>query len=158
MAVTAMNTPDFRSISDFRKRYLLAMADLFVQVLRLCRAACLVQLSHVAIDGTKLKANASRHKAMSYVRMKQAEEKLQTQIADWLRRTDEDDSATSPKPHGDGLRSSLSSWQWRRSSNAAGLEIGTGCGNRLLNRSFDIKGLQGFSTVFPSWLQQVRPE
>jgi transposase len=73
MAVTAMNTPDFRTISDFRKRHLSALADLFVQVLRLCRAAGLVQLGHVAIDGTKLKANASRHKAMSYLRMRQAE-------------------------------------------------------------------------------------
>lgn len=93
MAVTAMNMPDFRTISDFRKRHLSALADLFVQVLRLCRAAGLVQLGHVAIDGTKLKANASRHKAMSYVRMKQAEANLETQIADWLRRADQQDVA-----------------------------------------------------------------
>ena len=71
MALTAMNRPDFRTISDFRKRHLSALADLFLQVLLLCRAAGLVRLGHIAIDGTKLKANASRHKAMSYARMQQ---------------------------------------------------------------------------------------
>jgi transposase len=93
MAVTAMNMPDFRTISDFRKRHLSALAGLFFQVLLLCRAAGLVQLDHVAIDGTKLKANASRHKAMSYLRMKQAEEALKAQISDWFERSERDDAA-----------------------------------------------------------------
>ena len=69
MAVTGLQRPDFRTISDFRKRHLPALAALFVQVLRLCRQAGLVKLGHVALDGTKLKANASKHKAMSYGRM-----------------------------------------------------------------------------------------
>src|SRR3569833_283517 len=56
MAVTGLNRPDFRTIADFRKRHLAALSDLFVQVLRLCRAAGLVQFGHVAVDGTKLKA------------------------------------------------------------------------------------------------------
>jgi hypothetical protein len=68
-----LNRPDFRTIADFRKRHLVALSDLFVQVLQLCRAAGLVQFGHVAVDGTKLKANASRHKAMSYGRMKTTE-------------------------------------------------------------------------------------
>jgi transposase len=93
IAVTAMNTPDFRTISDFRKRHLQALADLFLQVLLLCRAAGLVQLGHVAIDGTKLKANASRHKAMSYLRMRQAEANLSAQIADWLEKANRHDAA-----------------------------------------------------------------
>jgi len=93
MAVTAMNMPDFRTISDFRKRHLSALAGLFLQVLLLCRAAGLVQLGHVAIDGTKLKANASRHKAMSYLRMKQAEAALKEQISDWFERSQRDDAA-----------------------------------------------------------------
>ena len=80
MAVTAINRPDFRTISDFRKRHLSALADLFLQVLLLCRAAGLVQLGHVAIDGTKLKANASRHRAMSYLRMRQTEANLAGQV------------------------------------------------------------------------------
>ncbi|AWV20580.1 Transposase (plasmid) [Roseomonas mucosa] len=67
MAVTGLNRPNFRTITDFRKRHLVALADLFMQVLRLCRAVGLVGFAHVAVDGTKLKANASRHKEMSYV-------------------------------------------------------------------------------------------
>src|SRR5450759_4438743 len=53
MAVTAMNQPDFRTIAKFRQRHLKALSDLFVQVLKLCRAAGLVKLGHVALDGTK---------------------------------------------------------------------------------------------------------
>ena len=69
--LAANNTPDFRTISDFRKDHLEALADLFLQVLELCRKAGLVKLGHVALDGTKVKANASRHQAMSYGRMKE---------------------------------------------------------------------------------------
>ena len=81
MAVTGLNRPDFRTIADFRKRPLAALSDLFVQVLRLCRAAGLVQFTHVAVDETKLKANASRHKAMSYGRMRTAELALAAEVA-----------------------------------------------------------------------------
>src|SRR5213593_421724 len=70
MAVTALAQPDFRTISDFRKRHLAALSGLFTQVLKLCAQAGLVKLGHVALDGTKIKANASKHKAMSYGRMK----------------------------------------------------------------------------------------
>jgi|TARA_B100000315_G_scaffold80088_1_gene73382 transposase len=84
MAVTALNKPDFRTISDFRKRHLVALSDLFVQVLRLCQKAGLVELGHVALDGTKIKANASKHKAMSYRRMKKAEADLAAEVSDWL--------------------------------------------------------------------------
>jgi transposase len=85
MAVTALNRPDFRTISDFRKRHLTALSALFVQVLRLCQEAGLVELGHVALDGTKLKANASKHKAMSYGRMKKAEPELAREVESWLR-------------------------------------------------------------------------
>ena len=81
MAVTALQRPDFRTVSDFRKRHLEALKGLFVQVLQLCRSAGLVKLGHVALDGTKLRANASKHKAMSYGRMKQAEPKLTAEVA-----------------------------------------------------------------------------
>src|SRR6266436_6252794 len=80
-AVTALNRPDFRTISDFRKRNLRALAELFKQVLMLCRRAGLVGFGHVALDGTKIKANASKHKAMSYARMITAEAELATEIA-----------------------------------------------------------------------------
>ncbi len=93
MAVTGLNRPDFRTIADFRKRHLAALSDLFVQVLRLCRAVGLVQFGHVAVDGTKLKANASRHKAMSYGRMKTAEPALAAEVENWLARANEIDTA-----------------------------------------------------------------
>lgn len=93
MAVTGLNRPDFRTISDFRKRHLVALSDLFVQVLRLCRAAGLVQFAHVAVDGTKLKTNASRHKAMSYGRMKTVEPALAAEVDAWLEQACEADAA-----------------------------------------------------------------
>ena len=91
MTVTAMQTPHFRTISDFRKRHLAALDELFVQVLRLCQEAGLVKLGHVALDGTKLKANASKHKAMSYERMKKAEAELQAIVSGWLRQAQASD-------------------------------------------------------------------
>jgi Transposase DDE domain/Transposase domain (DUF772) len=103
MAVTGLNRPDFRTISDFRKRHLAALGALFTQVLLLCRAAGLVKLGHVAIDGTKLKANASRHKAMSYERMQQAESKLAAEVADWLARAEAADRAEDAQ-HGPDRR------------------------------------------------------
>jgi transposase len=98
-AVTAMQRPDFRTISDFRKRHSEALRGLFVQVLRLCREAGLVKLGHVALDGTKIKANASKHKAMSYARMVEAEPKLAAAVADWLKTAGQVDSAEDRK-HG----------------------------------------------------------
>ena len=88
MAVTGMQTPDFRTISDFRKRHMAALEELFVQVLRLCQEAGLVKLGHVALDGTKLKANASKHKAMSYGRMKKAEPELEAIVRGWSRQAE----------------------------------------------------------------------
>ncbi len=73
--------PDYRSIARFRARHLEALGDLFVQALRLCRQAKLVGLGTLALDGTKLRANASRHKAMSYERMVRAEAQLEAEIA-----------------------------------------------------------------------------
>ncbi len=78
--------PDHDTIAEFRKRHLEALAGLFIQVLRLCQEAGLVKLGQVALDGTKIKANASKHKAMSYDRMVRAEEELKQEVADLLRR------------------------------------------------------------------------
>src|SRR5438094_272126 len=107
LAVTAMNRPDFRTISDFRKRHLTALQGLFVQVLRLCARAGLVRLGHVALDGTKVKANASKHKAMSYGRMKQAEGRLAAEVAGWLAQAEAadaaDDAALGAAQRGDEL-------------------------------------------------------
>ena len=68
--------PDHSRISDFRKRHLKAIGRLFLQVLEICQAAGMVRLGRLAVDGTKLKANASKHKAMSYGRMKTKEVSL----------------------------------------------------------------------------------
>jgi len=83
-AVTGFQKPDFRTISLFRRRHLQALAGLFQQVLVLCRAAGLVTLGHVALDGTKVKANASKHKAMSYDRMEKAENEFAEVVKGWL--------------------------------------------------------------------------
>src|SRR5271165_5992923 len=84
MIITALDPPDFRTISNFRKRHLKALAGLFVQVLKLCEKAGLVKLGHVALDGTKIKANASKHKAMSYERMEKRAAELEAEVAKWL--------------------------------------------------------------------------
>jgi len=80
--------PDFCSIARFRKRHLAALSGLFVQALRLCRQARLVGLGSLALDGTKLRANASRHKAMSYARMVKKEEQLEAEIAELRKNVD----------------------------------------------------------------------
>src|SRR6266446_5479880 len=82
--IVALDAPDFRTISDFRKRHLKALGALFLQVLKLCETAGLVKLGHVALDGTKIKANASKHKAMSYERMKKREAELKAEVARML--------------------------------------------------------------------------
>jgi transposase len=106
-AVTALDRPDFRTISEFRRRHLAALADLFVQVLAVCRRAGLVGLGHVAVDGTKLRASASRHRAMSYARMGPAERDLAAEVEGWLaqaERTDaEEDAALGAGRRGDEM-------------------------------------------------------
>ena len=84
MSIAALDPPDFRTISGFRKRHLKALAGLFVQVLKLCGKAGLVKLGHVALDGTKIKANASKHKAMSCERMEKRAAELEAEVAKWL--------------------------------------------------------------------------
>ena len=94
-----MNRPDHRTIAKFRRRHLKALGDLFVQVLKLCRAAGLVRLGHVALDGTKMQANASVHKAMSYGRMREAEKKLSAEVSAWLAHAEATDAAED-REHG----------------------------------------------------------
>ena len=91
--LSADTHPDHDTIAAFRKRHLEALAGLFVQALRLCQKAGLVKLGHVAIDGTKIKANASKHKAMSYDRMEETSERLRQEVEELLRRAEETDAA-----------------------------------------------------------------
>lgn len=85
--------PDHDSIAEFRKRHLKVLGGLFVQVLRLCQRAGLVKLGHVALDGTKVKANASKHKAMSYERMCKAEQELEQEVKRLLKLAEKVDGA-----------------------------------------------------------------
>ena len=105
--LAANNTPDFRTISDFRKDHLRALAGLFLQVLKLCQKAGLVKLGHVSLDGTKIKANASRHKAMSYKRMKEEEARLEAEIAELMKKAaavdEEEDHRYGKDKRGDEL-------------------------------------------------------
>lgn len=91
MAVTGMAKPDHSRINEFRRRHREALQGLFVQVLGLCREAGLAKLGHVSLDGTKVKANASRHAAMSYGRMLEAEKRLKEEVEGWLREADATD-------------------------------------------------------------------
>jgi transposase len=110
MAVTAHQRPDFRTVSDFRKRHRQALGALFGQVLRLCEAAGLVKLGHVALDGTKLQANASKHKAMSYGRMKQRESEWEAEVAEWLARAQAADAAEDGEFGADQRGDELPDW------------------------------------------------
>ena len=91
--LTGNQHPHFTRISAFRREHLAAFRGLFVQVLQLCQDAGLVKLGHVALDGTKVPANASKHKAMSYDRMKQLDLKLGAEIDELLARAKAADSA-----------------------------------------------------------------
>lgn len=91
--LAAGQVPDFRSIARFRRRHLSALGHLFVQVLALCQAAGMVKLGRVALDGTKLRANASRRKAMSYARMSEKEKILAQEVSDLLAEAEAIDQA-----------------------------------------------------------------
>jgi transposase len=109
--LAAGNQPDFRTVSEFRKRHGGALTGLFQQVLRLCRRAGLVKLGQVAVDGTKIKANASKHKAMSYGRMQQADAALAGEVAELLRRAEaadrDEDARYGTDQRGDELPAEL---------------------------------------------------
>jgi transposase len=103
--------PDHATIAEFRKRHLEALSGLFTQALLLCSEAGLVKLGHVSIDGTKIKANASKHKAMSYKHMNEAEARLKQEIDALLaaaEKTDaEEDAQYGKDRHGDELPAEL---------------------------------------------------
>src|SRR4051794_18225664 len=110
LAIVGTERPDFRTISLFRKTHLDAFADVFVQVLRLARAAGLVRLGTIAVDGTKVQGNASRHKAMSYAYMTKEEARLRAEIDALLKQAqdvDAQDDAALGTRRGDELPEEL---------------------------------------------------
>jgi transposase len=101
--LTANQHPDHDTIAEFRRRHLKVLAALFVQVLRLCQKAGLVKLGHVALDGTKVKANASKHKAMSYDRMQKNAAELEAEVQRMLQEAEAADRAED-QGYGQGRR------------------------------------------------------
>ena len=101
--LAAGNEPDFRTISDFRKLHLKTLEGLFDQVLRIALEAGAMKVGRVALDGTKVQANASKHKAMSYGRMKQQEKELRAEIQAMLARAEAADADEDAR-YGEGHR------------------------------------------------------
>ncbi len=110
LAIVGDQRPDFRTISLFRKDHLEAFADVFVQVLRLAKTAGLVRLGTIAVDGTKVQGNASRHKAMSYGYMTKEVDRLRAEIDELLKQAqdvDAQDDAALGARRGDELPEDL---------------------------------------------------
>jgi len=107
----ANNYPAHRTIREFRQLHLKEFSALFVQVVKLAREAGLVRLGRVGVDGTKIKANASKHKAMSYVRMQEEEARLKREIAGLLKQAEAQDAADEDRygsdDHNGGLPQEL---------------------------------------------------
>ena len=124
--LTGNQQPDHSRISDFRRRHLAALSGLFVQVLRLCQKAGLVSLGRVALDGTKVKANASKHKAMSHERMLKTERQLEVEMRALLRKAEiidgQEDGQYGKDKRGDELPKELqrraSRLEWIRKAKA----------------------------------------
>lgn len=124
--LAAQQAPDFRSIGRFRERHLAALANVFLQALELCRAAGMVKLGQVALDGTKVRANASRHKAMSYARLTARQKVLADEISDLMAEAKnvdaEEDARFGPGKRGDELPAELANRQRRAAAMARARE------------------------------------
>ena len=108
--LAAGHHPDHDTIADFRKNHLGALKGLFLRMLLLCKEAKLVKLGHVSLDGTKMKANASKHKAMSYGRMGEREKELEHEVEELLRKAesvDAEEDRRYGKARGDELPEEL---------------------------------------------------
>ena len=117
LALTGMQKPDFRTVNLFRQQHLKALGGLFGQVVRLCAKAGLVKLGHVALDGTKMGANASKQKSMTYGGMKKAEQRLKAEIEGWFaeaeRRDQQEDESYGADSSGDEMPDWVSNKQER---------------------------------------------
>ena len=101
--LAAGNQPNFRTISDFRKIHLHTLAGMFEQVLKIALQAGAVKLGRVALDGTKMKANASKHKAMSYDRMREKDKQIRAEVKQLLEQAEAAD-AEEDALHGKDMR------------------------------------------------------
>ena len=125
--LAAGNQPDFRTIADFRKTHLTALTGFFEQVLRLARELGAPRLGRVALDGSKVKANASKHKAMSYKRMGEKQRQLRAEVAQLLAQAEAADTAEDAQfgtsRGGDDLPAEL----YRRESRLQRIREANGC-------------------------------
>lgn len=117
--LAANQTPDFRSVARFRRRHLAALDGLFLEILKMCQQAGMVKLGRVALDGSKVRANASRRKAMSYKRMTEREADLQGEVDDLLRDAEAADVEEDDKFGPDGRDDDLGAEMARRESRLA---------------------------------------
>lgn len=124
--LAAGNRPDFRTLSEFRRRHLSALAELFTQVVQVCAKKGLVELREVSVDGTKITANASKHAAMSYSRMKPEVERIEKEIAQWLAKGDdvdrEEDTEFGANVRGDELPEELQTAHKRKEAIKAAMK------------------------------------
>ena len=109
--LAAGNEPDFRTISDFRKLHLSALQALFDQVLQMALPAGTMKLGRVVLDGSKVKANASKHKAMSYGRMQEDEKRLQAETKRLLEQAEKVDAEEDARYGGDRTGDELPAWR-----------------------------------------------
>lgn len=120
--LAAQQAPDFRSIGRFRERHLAALANVFLQALELCQAAGMVSLGKVALDGTKVRANASRHKAMSYARLTAKQKVLADEISELMNEAKtvdaDEDARFGPGKRGDELPAELANREARAAAMA----------------------------------------
>ena len=164
--IVALDPPDFRTISDFRKRHLKALGALFLQVLKLCETAGLVKLGHVALDGTKIKANASKHKAMSYERMKKREAELKAEVARMLAAAEaadsEEDETFGQGEHGDedaGLGRRQAETTGENPAGDGGFETPYRLRKQVVEPVFgQIKQARGFRQFLLRGVEKVRAE
>jgi transposase len=117
LALTGMQEPDHRTVNLFRQRHLKALNELFEQVLQLCDKAGLVKLGHVALDGTRIAANASKQKSLSYKAMQRVENRLRAEVEGWFREAErqdgEEDALYGPDKSGDEMPAWVSNKQER---------------------------------------------
>lgn len=110
LALTGMQKPDHRTVNLFRQRHLKELAGLFGQVLQLCEKAGLVKLGHVALDGTRIRANASKQKSMSYRTMKRVEDQLRAEVERWFREAERQDREEDERYGADKSGDELPEW------------------------------------------------
>src|SRR5579884_355202 len=110
MAITGRQEPDFRTISDFRKRHLSALEGLFGQVLKLCQKAGMVKLAHVALDGTRIAGNAAKDQTLKYSRLKRNEQELAEEVAGWFREAERQDAEEDAEYGSDRRGDELPDW------------------------------------------------